>query len=297
MEGKTMKNKGYSKKVQELREKYKDRPDDELKDAIEMLYRDTLKSVKERWARIKIGDMWTPYRVSNTGKITEDTKYDDKVPLDLHATEKSRYVYLSMSNGIYIGVHRLVGMYFCKIPARHRKDGLTFKTLVINHKDGVKTHNASFNLEWVTHKENSDHAWISGLNDGYKGENSHMAKISESTARQIIKLIMDRKTNSQIQNIIGCEKVTLKTIQHIRAKECWKHLTKDLEFPKLLDVKPFSITDDTVHNICKDLENNKKKGMHESDSTIAMRYGVHREIVRDIRLRKKRTSISKNYDF
>lgn len=44
----------------------------------------------------------------------------------------------------------------------HRAVALTFVpgydlTLVVNHKDGVKTHNDATNLEWVTQKENTQH--------------------------------------------------------------------------------------------------------------------------------------------
>jgi HNH endonuclease/NUMOD1 domain len=58
-------------------------------------------------------------------------------------------------NGKRFYVHRLICLAFFG-----PSDGI--KTDV-NHKDGVKTNNRADNLEWVTPKENSVHAWETGL--------------------------------------------------------------------------------------------------------------------------------------
>lgn len=34
---------------------------------------------------------------------------------------------------------------------------------IVNHKDGCKQNNASTNLEWNSHSENTSHAWKTGL--------------------------------------------------------------------------------------------------------------------------------------
>ena len=51
-------------------------------------------------------------------------------------------------------VHRLVAIAFIS-PLQNR--------LFVNHKNGIKTCNDSYNLEWVNHAENMQHAYDTGL--------------------------------------------------------------------------------------------------------------------------------------
>jgi hypothetical protein len=77
------------------------------------------------------------------------------------------YIYYKLDNAIRISKHRLVAMYFIDNP---------FEKSQVNHIDGNKLNNVISNLEWVTPKENSIHAWASGLQ-----------KVSEYQKQQIIK--------------------------------------------------------------------------------------------------------------
>lgn len=64
------------------------------------------------------------------------------------------------------GVHRLVASVYVKKPEFRPGSGKV--RLVVNHKDGDKTNNDYTNLEWVTYKENAEHAGANGLSEKCK---------------------------------------------------------------------------------------------------------------------------------
>ena len=68
-------------------------------------------------------------------------------------------------------VHRWVAEAFIENP--HGKPS-------VNHIDGDKTNNVAENLEWVTHSENTKHAYQKNLITIRKGENSASAKLTNS---------------------------------------------------------------------------------------------------------------------
>lgn len=59
------------------------------------------------------------------------------------------------NQGIYERLHRLLCMTFKPCESPHLYE--------VNHIDGNKFNNSLTNLEWVTQRENLDHAWINGL--------------------------------------------------------------------------------------------------------------------------------------
>jgi len=62
----------------------------------------------------------------------------------------------------------------------------------------------------------------------FPGDKNPASKISESEAKDIIKLLIAGKSLKEIMKVTGAP---YKTIYHIKKKETWLHLTKDIEFP------------------------------------------------------------------
>lgn len=75
-------------------------------------------------------------------------------------------------------IHRLVAQAF--IPNPENKG-------TVNHIDGDKHNNNVFNLEWNTMKENSRHAFRTGLNDGNKFSNEKNGK-TKLSKEQVIEI-------------------------------------------------------------------------------------------------------------
>ena len=106
----------------------------------------------------KIDNLIYTYEVSNLGNVRKKLKYtrkDRKKYRYLNGSiYKNGYVYFKFDNQTRLSKHRLLALYF--IPNLENKEQ-------VNHIDGNKLNNDLSNLEWVTAKENSNHAWRIGL--------------------------------------------------------------------------------------------------------------------------------------
>lgn len=105
-------------------------------------------SVK-RWRTV-----YGKYHVSNCGDVWSLRK---NCLLKLHKDRKGyERVQLEVSSGIWrnIRVHQLVALAFV--------GPKPFADAQVNHRDGVKSHNWSSNVEYVTNRQNAMHAIIMG---------------------------------------------------------------------------------------------------------------------------------------
>lgn len=105
----------------------------------------------------------------------------------------------------------------------HRLIAITFVTgntsLMVNHKDGNKLNNASYNLEWCTSKENVAHCIKNGLQK-LTGSFNPCSKLNEKQVAEIKKL-----KGTFTQRELGLRYGVSKTlIQYIHNGRNWTHV-------------------------------------------------------------------------
>lgn len=117
--------------------------------------------------------------------------------------------------------HRIIASLFCEKPPGCNQ---------VNHKDGIKWNNDYTNLEWVTAKQNNDHAIATGLKTpGYigPGEENPAHILTEDDVEVIIKLRQEGKTYKKTSELTG---VNLSTIAQILSGNTWHHVSKRLGY-------------------------------------------------------------------
>lgn len=103
-------------------------------------------------------------------------------------------------------VHRLVAEKYIPNPYNYPQ---------VNHKDGNKLNNCVENLEWVTNKQNHDHALQKGLI--LTGENCSWSKL---TKEQVDFIRKHTELNSkELSKVFG---ISSSHIREIRRNESWK---------------------------------------------------------------------------
>ena len=111
-------------------------------------------------------------------------------------------------------VHRIVAEVFIPNPENKPE---------VNHKDGNKLNPNVTNLEWVTRKENNDHAIETGLTNN-KGEQNSFNKYPKELIIEVAKLLEENKTLKEVSEIT---KLSVSLISAINNKRVWKDETKD----------------------------------------------------------------------
>jgi hypothetical protein len=110
-------------------------------------------------------------------------------------------------------IHRLVASAFLENPNCLKE---------VNHKDLDKTNNNIDNLEWVSPKQNTNHAFKNRNIKRYKGSENHRAVLTEAEVSEIRKLYETKKyTYKSIAELFN---VGYNVIGYIIRKQTWRHL-------------------------------------------------------------------------
>ena len=171
-------------------------------------------------------------------------------------------------------VHRMIAQTF--IPNIKNKPE-------VNHIDGNKKNNFVTNLEWVTRKENAEHAYRTGL-FGF-GEDMGTSSITNETCRKICSLLENTNLGPKaISKKVNCSSKIVNDILH---KKTLLFISNDYDFSHRKLRK--NISDDKVKQIINllILGNN-------SSREIADIVGCKVHVVKDIR--RGRTHKSEYYD-
>lgn len=128
---------------------------------------------------------YTKWYITNQGEVFSSTRYHGDGRLHKVKTNKNKrgYLYSRTSNGNY-QVHRLVASFFIRN---------NLNKPCVNHKDGDKYNNKVENLEWVTHKENMQHAIKNNLFFVLK-KNEGNIKYTNEECKDVLERIKSGKT-------------------------------------------------------------------------------------------------------
>lgn len=175
------------------------------------------------WRPVKYKGKYIHYEISDTGEVRNtETGY----VLKQHVDSKG-YMRVGLSDakkGIHNAnakVHRLVATAF-----HVNEDNLP----QVNHLDGDKSNNRADNLDWCTNKENSEHAWETGLqkaHPGLHGADAPWAKQSEESVRRACELLQEGgHTIDEISNVSGIPK---RLVKDIKCGVSWKSISSEYD--------------------------------------------------------------------
>lgn len=169
----------------------------------------------EEWRPIK--NYEGHYEISNFGKVASlnyrgsGKRQNLKTNINENGYEQVR---LNVNKtGVNKKVHRLVAEAF--LPNLENKK-------CVNHKDGNKSNNNFFNLEWSTHSENTKHAFENNFIPIITGENTIISKLKNE---EVVEIFLSNKSHRSLAKEYN---VTKNTITSIKSRRTWKKITQDL---------------------------------------------------------------------
>jgi hypothetical protein len=177
-------------------------------------------SAKEIW---KLCAGWPEYEISNLGRVKRVAPgRGSKVGRVLRQTVGThgyRVVMLSRPTlrDQKVLVHRLLAATFLG------DLGSRYRGMEVNHRNGDKLDNALDNLELVTHQENCQHSYRTGLNDvrNHQGERCGAARLTD---RKVLEIREKLSQGRKCQDLADEYSVSLSAVYAVKNRKSWTHI-------------------------------------------------------------------------
>ena len=157
------------------------------------------------WKRYYFNNIWTPYLISNSGKVYSQISNIVMKQYIVPHTGYHRIELRIQGKPIRKYVHVMVMETFC--PVR-----FTWQ-IEVNHKDGNKSNNCLYNLEWCTRSENEIHAYKNGLKVSKYGEYGTNSKYSDFEIHQVCALLESGKSVKYVSKLTGVSEGYIRDIR------------------------------------------------------------------------------------
>lgn len=158
----------------------------------------------------------------------------------------------------------------------------------VNHLDADKTNNYVENLEWASHKRQTEHVKQLDLQTYVRGEDIGNSKYTEKTVRKVCKLLEDGYRNCDIVRL--CD-VSRSLPSDIRNGNHWIHISKEY------NIKPKrrgKLSVETVMWVCSKLQ----EGLTPQEILkLSTNKNVALGMIYHIKNRETFKDISKDYSF
>lgn len=219
-----------------MAKKYKPEKVDKYKyDELCLSYREKYKKPEE-WRPVIINGITTGYIISNYGRIINKDK--NKIP-SIRICNKHYRVNIKVDTNKYmdIGTYRLVGMMFIDIPKKYLDAGYSMDNLIVDHiRDGEDDNfddNTVWNLQWLTHRENTSKAAKCGYRKAF----------AIGFRDELDRMILDGYDNKSLyefcENVYGYTKKEMKATIQIRRRRLGKtlkeHHERNKKFVNIVD--------------------------------------------------------------
>lgn len=176
-------------------------------------------TTNEVWLPVQFRGLGGHYSVSNLGRLRSEVTRRGTVAGKIKNafTGHAGYVLASLSlHGVdhRVGMHQLVAGAFIPNPEGKR---------CVNHRNGNRADNRVENLQWTTHKENSQHAMdeLGWKEKRRRGESHPKAKVTEEK----VLAIRARYAAGEMQKDLAVEfGINASTASSIISGRYWKHI-------------------------------------------------------------------------